>query len=40
MSFQEEIVLHPIGYVKTAAKGGEVKDKESLSQIVLRDDLS
>jgi len=39
MSFQDEIVLHPIGYVKTAAKGGEVKDKELLSQIVLRDDL-
>jgi tRNA (adenine37-N6)-methyltransferase len=39
MSFQEEIVLHPIGYVKTPAKGEEVKDKDLLSQIVLRDDL-
>jgi tRNA-Thr(GGU) m(6)t(6)A37 methyltransferase TsaA len=39
MSFQERIVLNPIGYVKTAAKGEEVKDKESFSQIVLHDDL-
>jgi tRNA (adenine37-N6)-methyltransferase len=39
MSFQERIVLNPIGYVKTTAKGEEVKDKASLSQIVLRDDL-
>ena len=39
MSFQEEIVLYPIGYVKTIAKGEEIKDKASLSQIVLRDDL-
>ncbi len=39
MSFQEKIVLNPIGYVKTTTKGEEVKDKASLSQIVLRDDL-
>ncbi len=39
MSFQEKIVLNPIGYVKTTAKGDEVKDKALLSQIVLRDDL-
>jgi tRNA-Thr(GGU) m(6)t(6)A37 methyltransferase TsaA len=39
MSFQEKIVLNPIGYVKTTAQGEEVKDKASLSQIVLRDDL-
>jgi tRNA (adenine37-N6)-methyltransferase len=39
MSFQEKIVLNPIGYVKTTAKGDEVKDKELLSQIVLRADL-
>jgi tRNA-Thr(GGU) m(6)t(6)A37 methyltransferase TsaA len=39
MSFQEGIVLNPIGYVKTNAKREEIKDKESLSQIVLRDDL-
>ena len=40
MSFQEKIVLNPIGYVKTIAKGDEVKDKALLSQIVLRDDLA
>ncbi len=40
MSFQERIVLNPIGYVKTNAKGEEVKDKALLSQIVLRDDLA
>jgi tRNA (adenine37-N6)-methyltransferase len=39
MSFQERIVLNPIGYVKTGSKGEEVKDKESFSQIVLRSDL-
>ncbi len=39
MSFQEEIVLKPIGYVKTTAKGYEVKDKTLLSRIVLREDL-
>ncbi len=39
MSFQEKIVLNPIGYVKTSAKGDEVKDKSLLSQIVLRDNL-
>jgi len=39
VSFQEIIVLNPIGYVRTTAKGEEVKDKASLSQIVLRDDL-
>jgi tRNA (adenine37-N6)-methyltransferase len=40
MSFQEKIVLNPIGHVKTTAKGEEVKDKALLSQIVLRDDLA
>lgn len=39
MSFQEKIVLNPIGYVKTRAERDEVKDKTLLSQIVLRDDL-
>jgi tRNA-Thr(GGU) m(6)t(6)A37 methyltransferase TsaA len=38
VSFQERIILNPIGYVKTT-KGEEIKDKASLSQIVLRDDL-
>jgi len=39
VSFQERIILNPIGYVRTTAKGEEIKDKASLSQIVLRDDL-
>jgi tRNA (adenine37-N6)-methyltransferase len=39
VSFQEKIVLNPIGYVKTNVKGEEVKDKASMSQIVLHDDL-
>jgi tRNA-Thr(GGU) m(6)t(6)A37 methyltransferase TsaA len=34
-----KIVLDPIGYVKTRAKGEEVKDKSVLSQIIVRDDL-
>lgn len=39
MSFQEKIVLNPIGYVKTGAVGDEVKDKSIMSQIVLSDEL-
>jgi tRNA-Thr(GGU) m(6)t(6)A37 methyltransferase TsaA len=39
MSFQEKIILNPIGYVKTTAEGDEVKNKSFLSQIILRDDL-
>ena len=34
-----EIVLNPIGYVKTSAAGDEVKDKSLISQIVLNKDL-
>jgi len=40
MSFQEKIVLTPIGFVKTEAVGDEVKDKSRISQIVLRDELT
>jgi tRNA-Thr(GGU) m(6)t(6)A37 methyltransferase TsaA len=39
MSFDEKIVLNPIGYVKTSAVGDEVKNKSTISQIVLRDEL-
>jgi tRNA-Thr(GGU) m(6)t(6)A37 methyltransferase TsaA len=39
MPFEENIVLNPIGYVKTGAVGDEVKDKTVISQIVLRDEL-
>jgi tRNA-Thr(GGU) m(6)t(6)A37 methyltransferase TsaA len=40
MSFQAEIFLKPIGVVKTAAIGDEVKDKTRASQIVLRSELA
>ncbi len=39
MSFQEKIVLNPIGYVKTESVDEEVKDKARISQILLREDL-
>jgi tRNA-Thr(GGU) m(6)t(6)A37 methyltransferase TsaA len=39
MSFQQQIVLSPIGYVKTDAVGNEVKDKSRISKIILNDDL-
>ena len=39
MPSAEKIVLNPIGYVKTSAVGDEVKDKSTVSQIVLRDEL-
>ncbi len=35
MTFQEKVVLDPIGYVKTEAVGDEVRDKSKISQIVL-----
>lgn len=36
MDFQKEIVLKPIGFVKTNAIGDQVRDKNRISQIVLR----
>jgi tRNA-Thr(GGU) m(6)t(6)A37 methyltransferase TsaA len=39
MSFEEKIVLKPIGYVKTKAVGKEVKDKTTIAQIIINDDL-
>ena len=39
MSSQEQIVLRPIGYVKTDAVGDEVRDKNRISQIVLHEGL-
>ncbi len=35
MSFSERIVLVPIGYVKTTAVGDQVKDKSTVSQIII-----
>jgi tRNA (Thr-GGU) A37 N-methylase len=40
MSSQSEIVLKPIGVVRTAAVGGEVKDKTRISRIVIHNDLA
>ncbi len=39
MLHEQKIVLNPIGYVKTDAAGDEVKDKELISHIVVRDEL-
>jgi tRNA-Thr(GGU) m(6)t(6)A37 methyltransferase TsaA len=40
MPFQEEIVLKPIGFVRTKAVGDEVKDKGRISQIVVNGKLA
>ena len=40
MSFEQKIVLKPIGFVRTEAIGDEVKDKTRISQIALRDELA
>lgn len=34
-----EIVLKPVGYVKTAAVGAEVMDKQRISQIIIKGEL-
>ena len=39
MTYEQKIVLNPIGYVKTVAVGDEVKDKAVISQIVVREEL-
>jgi len=40
MSFEQKILLKPVGFVRTEAIGDEVKDKTRISQIVLRDELA
>jgi tRNA (adenine37-N6)-methyltransferase len=40
MPSNEKIVLNPIGYVKTEAEKEKVRDKSTISQIVLREELS
>ena len=40
MHSSEEIVLNPIGYVKTSASGDQVKSKSLVSQIVIQDKFS
>ncbi len=39
MFFEEKIVFHPIGYVKTHAVGDEVKRENVVSQIILKPEL-
>lgn len=39
MSFKERIALNPVGYVKTSAVGDEVKDKATISKIIINDEL-
>jgi tRNA-Thr(GGU) m(6)t(6)A37 methyltransferase TsaA len=39
MDSEKELVLKPIGFVRTQAVGDEVKDKSRISRIVLRDEL-
>ena len=40
MSFQSEIVLKPIGVVRTTAVGDDVKDKTRISRIVIHNELA
>jgi tRNA-Thr(GGU) m(6)t(6)A37 methyltransferase TsaA len=40
MPSQAEIILKPIGFVRTAAVGDEVKDKSRFSQIVVNDEFA
>ena len=40
MPFQSEIVLKPIGVVRTTAIGDEVKDKTRTSQVVIHSELA
>ena len=35
----KQVVLKPIGYVKTGAVGDEVRDKTRVSQVIIREDL-
>ena len=39
MTFQEKIVLNPIGCVKTEAVGDEVKDKSTISKLIINAEL-
>jgi tRNA-Thr(GGU) m(6)t(6)A37 methyltransferase TsaA len=39
MASEEGIVLKPIGFVRTRARGDEVKDKTAIAEVVIRDEL-
>lgn len=40
MAFEERMVLKPIGFVRTRARGDEVKDKTAIAEVVIRDELA
>jgi tRNA-Thr(GGU) m(6)t(6)A37 methyltransferase TsaA len=40
VAFDEEIVLKPIGFVKTQAVGDEVKDKTQTSKIIVKEEFT
>jgi tRNA-Thr(GGU) m(6)t(6)A37 methyltransferase TsaA len=40
MSSKSEIVLKPIGVIRTTAVGNEVRDKTHISQIIMRNELT
>jgi tRNA-Thr(GGU) m(6)t(6)A37 methyltransferase TsaA len=40
MIFQQEVIMKPVGYVRTLAVDDEVKDKNRTSQIEVRSELS
>jgi tRNA-Thr(GGU) m(6)t(6)A37 methyltransferase TsaA len=39
MSFEDKIVFHPIGYIKTSAVGNEVNENSTISQIIINPQL-
>jgi len=39
MVSEKQVVLKPVGYVKTDAVGDEVRDKTRVSQVIIRQDL-
>ena len=40
MSYQQEIVFNPIGFVKTTAVGDEVRDRSRATQIIIKKELA
>jgi tRNA-Thr(GGU) m(6)t(6)A37 methyltransferase TsaA len=40
MASEERMVLKPIGFVRTRARGDEVKDKTAIAEVVIRDELA
>ncbi len=40
MTSKESILLNPIGFVRTRARGEEVKDRTEIAEVVIRDELA